>query len=267
MRYIKLYFHYVKLCFIQRLNYKADLIIGILAFLVGQVLAFLGMYFLVRSFPSLTVDGQNWDIYRLGLLYGFVMLPVGIDHILSDALWLVAYRYVRMGLMDKYFLRPLPVLFQVLAERFQLEGLGELSIAIFMIIFSGINAHITFNFEFVFLLFIVMVFGALLITSIKIFFASFAFKLKATGPALQIAYNFKSYVRFPMGIYPKFIQVLLYFVIPFGFVIFLPVQTLLFGSYNAYLLGLCIVGISLLFFGLSLLTWKLLIRTFESTGN
>ncbi len=39
------------------------------------------------------------------------MLLIAIDHLFSDEFWLVAYRRVQLGDMDRHFLRPVPVIF------------------------------------------------------------------------------------------------------------------------------------------------------------
>lgn len=263
MKYIKLYIMCAKRSLISRMQYKADTFIGIFGFLIMQGCAFLSLFFIVNSIPNL----QGWNIYQLGFLYGFSMLPIGFDHLFSDDLWCVSYFKVKMGQMDRYFIRPVPVLFQVIAETFQPEAFGELILAIIMMSICGPFIEINFTFAVIFLIIITTIFGGILITSFKIMIASLAFKFKRSGPLLQIIYNFTDYTKYPIKIYPHFLRIILYFIIPFGFVIFLPVETILFNTYNAYLLSLCIIGISLLFLAISIFIWSKFIKCFESSGS
>ncbi len=122
MRYIKLYATYAKLSLMSKLVYKVNAIIGILAFLFMEATSLFTLYILVSSVPS--IDG--YSIYHIGLLFGITNMAVGIDHLFTDRLWTVAYWEVKMGKLDHMFLRPLPILFQVIASQVQLEAFGEI---------------------------------------------------------------------------------------------------------------------------------------------
>ena len=143
MRYINLYFTCIKRSIISRLEYKKDTLIAIFSFLIANVCSVLSIYFIINSIPLL----EGWDIYQIGFLYGFSMLPVAIDHLFSDDLWLVAYHKVKNGEMDRYFIKPIPVLFQVIAETFQPEGFGELIVGIVMLGICGNAVNVTYSFS------------------------------------------------------------------------------------------------------------------------
>lgn len=263
MRYFKLYFSCLKRSLVSRLEYKKDTMIGILSFFLSNVASICTIYFIINSIPSL----KGYTIYELGFLYGFTMLPVSIDHLFSDDLWCVSYWKVKNGEMDRYFLRPVPVLFQVLAETFQPEAFGELIVGIIMLSVCASNINVIFTFDKVILLIFAVIFGALIITSLKIITASFAFKFKRSGILTQIIYNFLDYTKYPIKIYPNLVRGLLTFIIPFGLVISLPVETLLYDSYNPYLLMLIIFIGTFILFIVALLIWKYFIKKYESSGS
>ena len=263
MRYIKLYFTCIKRSIISRLEYKKDAIISILSFLFSNVCSLCSIFFILQAIPSL----QGYSIAEVGFFYGFSMLPIAIDHLFSDEFWLVAYRRVQQGDMDMHFLRPVPVLFQMFAETFQPDGFGEMIIGIAMIIICGVNLSVPVSFGAIFVLTIGAIFGAVIITSLKIIFSALAFIFKRSGPLLQIIYNFTGYAKYPIAIYPKFIRIILIFVLPFGLFVSLPVDTLLYGTYNPYLLSLCIVGFAIVFFALAAFIWTRCEKRYESTGS
>ena len=128
-KYLKLYFAYIKRSIITRLEYKRDTLISIFNFVLSNTVSILSIWLIMQAIPSL----QGWSMVQLGFLYGFSMMPVALDHIFTDELWSVAYFKVRTGEMDRMFIRPVPVLFQVIAETFQLEGLGELIVGAVML--------------------------------------------------------------------------------------------------------------------------------------
>ena len=199
MRYLKLYATYAKLSLMSKLVYKANAIIGILAFLFTEATSLLTLYFIVSTVPS--IDGYN--IYQIGLLFGLVNMTVGIDHLLTDRLWTVAYHEVKLGKLDHMFLRPLPVLFQVIASEVQLEALGELIVATAMIILCGSQIEIIGGTGAILLVILGIICAAVIISSFKIFVASLAFKFKRSGPLLQFIYNFSGFTKYPLNIYPK----------------------------------------------------------------
>ena len=263
MRYIRLYFVCIKRSILSRLEYKKDAIISILSFLFSNACSLCSIYFILQAIPNL----KGYSIAEVGFFYGFSMLPIALDHLFSDEFWLVAYRRVQMGDMDRHFLRPVPIIFQMFAETFQPDGFGEIIVGITMIVVCGINLHATVTFGAILVLIVGAVFGAIIITSFKIAFSSLAFVFKRSGPLLQIIYNFTIYSKYPIAIYPKVIQYLLIFVLPFGLFVSLPVNTLLYGSYNPYLLSLIIIGVAIVAFLLATLIWTICARRYESTGS
>ena len=263
MRYVHLYFTCIKRSIISRLEYKTDTFISIFSFLINNVCSILSIYFILNTIPSL----ESWTMAEIGFLYGFSMLPVAIDHLFSDDLWLVAYHKVKAGEMDRYFLRPVPVLFQVIAETFQPEGFGEIIVGVIMLGICGNLVSVNWNFGLVLMLVIASIFGALVITSLKIITSSLAFIFKKSGPILQIVYEFITYTRYPLNIFPKVIRFMLMFIFPFALVIYFPIEVLLYGTYNPYLMSLVIIVVCSLFLCVSILVWNLCIKKYESSGS
>ena len=263
MRYFKLYFTCIKRSMMSRLEYKRDSIISILSFLISNACSLCSIYFILQAIPSL----KGYTPAEIGFFYGFSMLPIAIDHLFSDEFWLVAFRRVQLGDMDRHFLRPVPVIFQMFAETFQPDGFGEVIVGITMIVICGLNLQVAVSFGAILVLCIGAIFGAIIITSFKIAISSLAFIFKRSGPLLQIIYNFTIYAKYPIAIYPYAIRFILIFILPFGLFISLPVDTMLYGTYNPYLLSLIIVGASIAFFTLATFIWTLCARRYESTGS
>lgn len=263
MRYLKLYFTYAKLSLMSKLVYKINAIVGIVAFLFAEATSLLTLYFLVNTVPS--IDG--YSIYHIGLLFGLVNMAVGIDHLLTDRLWMVAYFEVKLGKLDHMFLRPVPVLFQVIASEVQLEALGELIIAAAMIILCGSQLTIVGGAGAILLVILGIICASVIISSFKIMVASLAFKFKRSGPLLQFIYNFSGFTKYPMTIYPKFIQVILTFIIPLGLCLFYPYENLFTPVENPILLVLSMLGFTLIFATVCIMVWTKLVKMYESTGT
>ena len=261
--YFSLYKANMKRSMIGRMEYRNDFIIGIIGFLVQNVATLLSLYFIIRNIPSL----QGWNMYQMGFLYGFSMMPIAVDHFLTDELWKIAYFRVKRGDMDSYFLRPVPVLFQVLSETFQPEAFGELIVGVVLLVHCGIKCHISWTVSKIVVILVATFFGALIITGIKILTASPAFILKRSGFFMQILYNFRDYTRYPIGIYPKAMKIMLLALVPFGLIISYPVEVLMFENHDPWMLCLLIIGAAAVSLTISCLVWKECVKRYESTGS
>ncbi len=263
MRYVHLYFTCIKRSMISRLEYKKDTIVALFSFFFSNLCSLAAIYFILQSIPALA----GYSLAEVGFFYGFSMLPISLDHLFSDEFWLVAYRRVQNGDMDMHFLRPVPVMFQVFAETFQPEGFGEMILGVALIIVCASNLTVTVSFGSIAVLTVGAVFGAVIITSFKVALSALAFIFKRSGPLLQIIYNFSNYAKYPLAIYPAVIRLLLIFVLPFGLFISLPVDTLLHGTHDPWLLCLAIILCAAVFFALAVRIWTFCERRYESTGS
>ena len=263
MRYVHLYFTCIKRSMISRLEYKKDTIVALFSFFFSNLCSLAAICFILQAIPTLS----GYSLPEVGFFYGFSMLPISLDHLFSDEFWLVAYRRVKDGDMDMHFLRPVPVMFQMFAETFQPEGFGEMILGVALITVCALHLTVNVTFGAIVVLCVGAVFGAIIITSLKVAMSALAFIFKRSGPLLQVIYNFSSYAKYPLAIYPGLIRALLIFVLPFGLFISLPVDTLLYGKYNPWLLCLAIIGCAAVFFALATWIWTICERRYESTGS
>lgn len=262
-RYIKLYGIYIKKAIKSRLEYKNDSILGIISFLITNVVSFLTLTFVISSIPSL----GSWTMSELGFLYGFAMMPRAIDHLFSDSLWYVGYWYVRNGLMDQYLTRPVNVLFQVIAEVFQPEAFGEMLLGIILLITCGLNVTFIWSIGSVVMLLVAITFGSLIITSLKIMTCSVAFWTKTSGVLMNMIYSFADFAKYPITIYHPIIRIIMSFIIPFGLIISIPIETLINGTYNPWIISLLIICVSVIFFLVAYFVWNRGLKHYDSSGS
>ena len=121
-RYLKIYFKFLKQYIKTLMEYKEDFIYGMIGFFLIQGTSIIFINLIFDNIQSL----KGWSFYEIIFIYGFSQIPRGIDHIFTDYLWIFSGNSIVRGEFDRYLLRPLNPLFQVIAERFQPEGFGEL---------------------------------------------------------------------------------------------------------------------------------------------
>lgn len=216
--YIRIYrlflVQYIKTLMQSKLNF----FIGLFGCLFVQASGIIFLYLIFEQIPLL----NGWSMNELIFIYGFAQIPKGIDHFFADYIWLLASRMVTNGEFDRYLLRPIPPFFQLLCDRVQLDAVGELLIGGALVIMSVVNGTVHVSFINIVLFVISILAGAIIYTSVKLFFASLAFWMTNSSPVLQLGYEMSGFAKYPISIYSKPIQIFCSIIIPFAFAAFYP---------------------------------------------
>lgn len=267
-RYMRLYKVQVTQFFKTIMQSKVDFLMGLLGFFFTQLGGMLFLLLIFEQIPNL--DG--WTLEQLIFIYGFAQIPRGLDHLFTDNIWMIAWHMVINGEFDRYMLRPMNLLFQVISEKLQPDAVGELLVGTILVVYSVIKGVVVIDALHI-IMFIVSVFaGALIYSAIKLFFASFAFWVKISGPFLQAAYNMADFAKYPTEIYAKFIQFIITWIIPFAFVAYLPASYFLgvsgfMGLNNNIFVIVIEVVISIVFSLIAYAVFHRGTKVYESAGN
>lgn len=267
-RYSRLYRVQIAQFFKTIVQSKVDFLLGLFGFFFLEITGILFLYLVFEQIPDL----QGWTLEQLIFIYGFAQIPRGIDHLLTDNIWMISWSMVINGDFDRYMLRPMNLLFQVISEKLQPDALGELLIGAILVIRAITKGVVVVDGIHILLFILSIVAGAFIYTAIKLIFASFAFWVKMSGPFLQVAYNMADFAKYPTEIYAKGIRFIITWVIPFSFVAYLPASYFLgkqsfFGGIN----GMGLIGmewiIAVLFMLLGYGLFQKGTRIYESAGN
>lgn len=238
-RYARLYWVLISQFFKVILQSKVDFLMGLFGFLFTQILGIAFLYLVFRQIPSL--DG--WSLDELIFIYGFAQIPRGIDHLFTDNIWLIAWRMIVNGDFDRYMLRPMNIFFQVICEKLQPDALGELIIGVILVVKSIKDGIVIVDGEHIALFIVSILAGAIIYTSIKLFFASISFWIKISGPILQVAYEMADFAKYPTEIYSKAVRFIITWIIPFAFVAYLPAKYFLKADFSPSCIGIeCIIA-------------------------
>lgn len=263
MRHVKIY----KIFLIQYLKtlmeYKTDFLIGMLSFFIVQSSNIIFLYLIFQRIPSL----NGWSYHQVLFVYGFSMIPRGLDHLVTDNLWMLANVKVRSGEFDKYLLRPINPLFHLLAEKFQPDAFGEVLIGGVIFRYSYLKLGLAFT-GIQWLQFAVAVIAGIVIyTSIKLAGASIALWTKKSQHFLFIVYQLSDFASYPLSIFSGFIKFILTFVFPFAFVAFIPAANLLEKNVVGYSIYSGVIAAVILWLISYQLIWKSGLKAYESTGS
>lgn len=261
-KYMRLYIKFVAQYVKALMEYKVDFYIGLAGFFVIQMSGIAFLYLIFQRIPQL----NGWSFDQILFIYGFSQLPRGVDHLFTDNLWIFSQRIVVRGEFDRYLLRPMDPLFQLLAERFQTDALGELIVGALLVGISMARLNLSFTLI-QWLLFISLILcGAVIYTAIKLFFGSFAFWIKFSQAIVYLAYTLSDFAKYPIGIYSKVIQGVITFVVPFAFTAFFPASYFV-GKMNLQIAAGGTFVTAVLSFTVAYMTWLRGMQVYESAGN
>ena len=262
MRFFRLYKTFVVQQIKRLMEYRVDFLTGAVSFLIGQIINIVFISIIFTQIPKL----EGFLFYEIIFIYGFAQVPRGIDHLLTDNLWKVAWFIVRKGDFDKYLTKPINPLTHVIMENLQFDALGELLTGIALMIIASVKLGIGYTFLSVVLMLPAFVFGTVIYTSIKIFGAALALWIKSSGSILQIFYMSSDFAKYPVTIYNSFIRTIVTYIIPFAFTAYYPASYILRGNNPWFCFGVG-TGIAAILLVLSVMVWNKGISAYESAGS
>lgn len=261
-RYMRIYFIKFKYEFKIFTNSLLNFLVGILAFLVIQIGALLFIGILYKNTSSI----DDFNVYQMLALYGFSQLTRGIDHFYSDFLWSFSYSGVIRGVYDKYLIRPLNPLFQIIIEKVQFDALGEIITGISLYIYAIINLNIEINI----ILFIKTIFftivGVIIYTCLKIMATSSTFYMKKGHAVLRTFYSISNFAKYPISVYPKVMQTILTYIFAYAFTSYYPIKYILIEPLTFRII-LKILIIVFVFIFVTKIVWKQGEKRYESSGS
>lgn len=246
----------------RMMEYKGDFIVGIIGFLLIQISNLLFLDIIFSNIPNL----MGWDFYQVVFIYGFSLVPKGIDHLLFDNLWSIGHFTVRKGDFDKYLTRPINTLFHVMVEKLQIDALGEFLMGVVLICITLPKLNIEWSVIKVILILLVIPFATLIYTGIKIATSAIAFWTKRSGNVTYMLYMVNDFAKYPADIYNKVVRNIITYIIPFALTAFYPAYYFLTGENPLFNIGMPIL-VSAIIMSIGIFVWNKGISVYESAGS
>ncbi len=200
----------------------------------------------------------GWRLADMTALYGIVALAFGLAVVLFGGASDLA-RKIAEGDLDPFLTQPKDPLLHAAASRSYASGWGDVASGIALIALSGYLTPASIPMAVVGALC-----GMVVFTAVAVLAQSSAFWLGPTQEWAQQAWEFLvTFSVYPQTIYGTFVRVLLFTVIPAGFVGFLPATLL--RAPSAWALGATVAGAAL-FAALAVLVFRRGLRRYAS-GN
>jgi len=248
-------------------QYKLNACIQSLTVFLRESTNIIVIYLTLMTFS----DINGWKPYELLFLFSLIFLTYGILIIFFTGLRDIE-RTINNGTFDRLLLRPRGVLFQVIASNadwFAALGHGGLGIVLFII--SAGKVNIVWNASTIIYYIFCIIGGILIQGAMFLIFASLSFYIMKSSNMREVFYwNMRKFAVYPISIFPKLIQYIMIYVIPFAFVNYFPAQYLLrkedmaaypeIFMYISPIVGVCLYLLAYLF-------WRYSLRHYVSSGN
>ncbi|MDD2377105.1 MAG: ABC-2 family transporter protein [Clostridia bacterium] len=234
-----------------------------ISFLVQSIFMFINNgFWLVFWLVIFKVNGDNINGVTFDTILYLWSLPVisfGIAYFFfggSDNI----NKYIISGQMDSYMLQPKHPLLNILTSKCNFSAFGDLMYGIVL----GLIV-VKFNLVYFLLILILGTFGAIFYVSTAIILRSISVWL---GDTELIAKKYSDSLLTTFSIYPEqlfsgILKVLLYTVIPVGYMAYMPINVVMSFDVKSFL---CIIGVGVMYIILALLLFNKAMRSYES-GN
>lgn len=273
-KYLRLHRIFIAQDMKKLMEYKVDFLMGAIGFVLVQAVKILTLGIMFAAIPALVykVNGEildSWTFHEVLFIYGFSLIPKGVDHLLFDNLWGMGYWVVAKGDFDKYLTRPVNSWFYVLTEKFCVDAFGDLFVGIVLVVYSVLSmpAEISANIDWLRLIpvCLVMPFAIMIYTSVKTGTAAISFWTKRSGHITHMCYMTNEFASYPAKIYNSVIKTIITYILPFALTAYYPAIFILRGE-SPWSLAVT-VGVSVALFLISQLVWKFGVRAYESAGS
>lgn len=267
MRYLRLLAHFWRLNLLVMGQYPLNLTIW---FAWGFMYHFASigiLWAMMQQFPTLA----GWTFAEMFFLYGLWSVAHGLYALTLGKVNAVS-RLVRAGLFDRFLIRPVDPLFQVVTMP-QGITVDDLLWGIALFTVAQHQVDLQWTWQTALLLPVILAGGMLIKGGLLLALSTVSFwvvRMEAARLLLETVET--EFIRYPLTILPRAGQWVLTTLIPLAFVSFLPAQLLLnkpspAGALLQPELGLLTPLVGVLTFAAAYAFWRLGLRRYQSTGS
>lgn len=261
VRYLHLYGMFLRQRFKILLEYRLNFLIGATSTVFEQAASLLTVWVVMQQVPNL----NGWTYYELLLVYGLLALSKSLTYMFADNLWTVGREYIRSGGFDRFLVRPIDPLFHLLADRFDHQGLGHFLVGVALVARATTALGIAWTPLNALYVVVAVLSGGAIFIALNLITCVSAFWIMDSVPVTRIVFDMNEFAKYPLSMYNRGIQVLLTWIIPFGFASFYPANYLLGRDVGVLVWAAPLVAIVLLLLGYR--CWLFGLRHYASTGS
>ncbi|NGP46740.1 hypothetical protein G4V62_17980 [Bacillaceae bacterium SIJ1] len=259
---ITLFYRYILTIFKVRMEYRVDFILGAFGQIFGYAANFLVVWILLQEFK--VIDGWLWP--EMALLISLSILTYALGSTFFYTPMTSIDQIIINGDFDKYLIKPLNPLMNLVASMFNYGYIAHLIISVSVLIWSMTQLSIQWDAVKLIYLMLCIISGAFLQAAFFVIIGSLSFKFLRVSYLFSLLFKVKDFVNYPLSIYFSWIQVALTWIIPLAFINYYPSLFILDKDISPFFIVITpLVGP--LFFLLSLVIWSRFLNQYQGTGS
>ncbi len=261
VRNLKLYGAFLIASLKKMMLYRIDCLVGMFSQVAFQVIELVFIWIVFQNTETIA----GWNFEQLLLLYGVMMLSVSVTELLFDATYDIGRKLIRKGKFDTTLLRPVHPLVSILGDSESYTALGYIVILLILIVAMLIRLHIAVTFLLVMKIVYFGILGGFIIGGIQTIFSVAGLWSYKSNEIVWSVFQLHKLAQYPIGIYNRFIKLLISGILPFAFASYYPTLDYL-GQQQNYLI-LLTPCIALLIWMIAIKIWNWALKKYRSTGN
>jgi ABC-2 type transport system permease protein len=205
------------------LQYRTNFLIRVTMGLIYQATGFAFIWVVLSSFEEL----GGWTLGDIAFLYGLRLLMHALSVLVSGEIRDLDHQ-IRHGEFDRYLIRPLSPLRQIMSQGVQINAFGDLLGGVVLFLAAATLTTIAWTPATLLYLVLAILGGALIELALDLMIATLAFRIFNTQSLFFVLDTFFSdFGNYPLHIFGGTMQFLLTFCLPLAFMAYFPSTVLL----------------------------------------
>lgn len=257
---------YARLSLARLLQYRVNFFISAVANIVHYGTSLLLITILLDRFHS--IDG--WTRIQVIFLYAFALLSFSLFGLFFQQLSNFS-NLVLQGQLDRMLLRPRMLFLQVVLDGINPVYFSHFLFSLSLFAYVTTSGEISLSGADFIVLGLAVLAGILIQISVALIASTISFFTLESGSIFYLLiYAPRELIWYPIGIYPAIVQGFVTFVVPFAFINFFPVRTVLDVRDSVLLsdaMGWASIPVALLALLLAGLAWRYGVSRYASSGS
>lgn len=224
MSTLAVYLRLVRIQVRSQLQYRTSFALSVAGTFLFTTLDFATILILFSNISTIA----GWTASEVALLYAASALSFALVDIMLGSLDRLP-AFIRNGMFDTLMVRPRSAFFQLLATDFMFRRAGRLLQSVLVLIIVATQfLSVEWTVARVVMLCVTVISGAIIMGSVWVIAASVAFWIDEAGEFVNAFTSGSAYLaQYPVDIYKSWLRGVVFFVIPIGFVTYLPLAWVL----------------------------------------
>lgn len=215
---IALFTQYIVLNLKIKLEYKANFALMLFFGSFSSIIVFLFLELLFSSIHQI----QGWTKWEIVLMFALVYFTEGVSSIAFDGMWRIN-RLVNMDDIDRFLVRPVSPIIQILTCDTSVTGIGTMMSSILLFSLALNQTHIIWTADKVLFMPIFLISAITIRTSISFSANCSGFWLTSFYSTFPfIVYNMRDFAKYLSPFYERPIQFFITVILPYAFIAYIP---------------------------------------------